>query len=103
MSSVNWVRQPWMSPIASHLPCGGFVCTGFIFLFYPLLPSCEGQERVVCAPRSRHTDAVSRKAAMFGASMRIKLIGNPVSGGDARSRIQAALGTLRDLGGEVDL
>jgi YegS/Rv2252/BmrU family lipid kinase len=40
---------------------------------------------------------------MFGASMRIKLIGNPVSGGDARPRIQAALGTLRDLGCEVDL
>ena len=35
--------------------------------------------------------------------MRIKLIGNPVSGGDARPRIQAALETLRDLGGEVDL
>ncbi|MDT8444072.1 MAG: diacylglycerol kinase family lipid kinase [Desulfuromonadales bacterium] len=35
--------------------------------------------------------------------MRIKLIGNPVSGGDARPRIQAALAALRQQGTEVDL
>ena len=35
--------------------------------------------------------------------MRIKLIANPVSGGDARPRIQTALETLRKLGAEVDL
>jgi len=35
--------------------------------------------------------------------MRIKLIANPVSGGDARPRIRVALETLRNLGAEVDL
>lgn len=35
--------------------------------------------------------------------MRIKLIANPVSGGDARPRIQAALTALRAQGAEVDL
>jgi YegS/Rv2252/BmrU family lipid kinase len=35
--------------------------------------------------------------------MRIKLIANPVSGGDARQRIQVARETLQDLGAEVDL
>lgn len=35
--------------------------------------------------------------------MRIKLIANPVSGGDARVRIQAALAALRNQGAEVDL
>ncbi len=35
--------------------------------------------------------------------MRIKLIANPVSGGDARPRIQAALAALRQQGADVDL
>jgi YegS/Rv2252/BmrU family lipid kinase len=35
--------------------------------------------------------------------MRIKLIANPVSGGDARPRIQAALAALRNQGADVDL
>ncbi len=35
--------------------------------------------------------------------MRIKLIANPVSGGNARPRIQAAQAVLRTLGAEVDL
>jgi len=35
--------------------------------------------------------------------MRIKLIANPVSGGDARPQIRVALETLRRLGAEVDL
>lgn len=35
--------------------------------------------------------------------MRIKLIANPVSGGDARLRIHAAQTSLRKLGAEVDL
>jgi len=35
--------------------------------------------------------------------MRIKLIANPVSGGDARPQIQVALETLQGLGAEVDL
>ena len=35
--------------------------------------------------------------------MRIKLIANPVSGGDARPRIQTALGALRQQGAEVEL
>lgn len=35
--------------------------------------------------------------------MRIKLIANPVSGGDARPRIQTALGLLRSYGADVDL
>lgn len=35
--------------------------------------------------------------------MRIKLIANPVSGGDARSRIQGALAELQKLGAEVVL
>ena len=35
--------------------------------------------------------------------MRIKLIANPVSGGDARSRIQLARKTLQSLGAEVEL
>jgi len=35
--------------------------------------------------------------------MRIKLIANPVSGGDARPRIQAALSALRNQGAEVAL
>lgn len=35
--------------------------------------------------------------------MRIKLIANPVSGGDARSRIQLARETLQSLGAEVEL
>lgn len=35
--------------------------------------------------------------------MRIKLIANPASGGDARPRIQAALAALRKQGAEVDL
>ena len=35
--------------------------------------------------------------------MRVKLIANPVSGGDARPRIRLALETLQGLGAEVDL
>lgn len=35
--------------------------------------------------------------------MRIKLIANPVSGGDARTRIQTALTTLRQQGADVEL
>ncbi len=35
--------------------------------------------------------------------MRIKLIANPVSGGDARARIQKVLATLKSQGGDVDL
>jgi YegS/Rv2252/BmrU family lipid kinase len=36
-------------------------------------------------------------------AMRIKLIANPVSGGDARPRIQAALTALRQQGADVEL
>ena len=35
--------------------------------------------------------------------MRIKLIANPVSGGDARPRIELARGALERCGAEVDL
>jgi YegS/Rv2252/BmrU family lipid kinase len=35
--------------------------------------------------------------------MRIKLIANPVSGGDARARIQKALSVMKQLGAEVDV
>ena len=35
--------------------------------------------------------------------MRIKLIANPISGGDARPRIQAAMDFLQGYGAEVDL
>jgi len=35
--------------------------------------------------------------------MRIKLIANPVSGGDARARIQQAVSVMEQLGAEVDL